>query len=74
MFYSVTRTRGSVSETGHASPPLLGVLTVLTVSLPPGDEMFSDAFRIKEVEGGFLYEVEGKVSHRNPFRRLLKLM
>ncbi|XP_035030776.1 translationally-controlled tumor protein homolog [Hippoglossus stenolepis] len=25
-----------------------------------GDEMFSDAFPIKEVEGGFMYEVEGK--------------
>lgn len=34
--------------------------------LPPfpstGDEMFSDAFKVKESENGIFFEVEGKVS------------
>lgn len=28
-----------------------------------GDEMFSDAFKYREIQDGFFYEVEGKVSH-----------
>lgn len=29
---------------------------------PPGDEMFSDSYGMREVQDGFFYEVDGKVS------------
>ncbi|MGH0158685.1 UNVERIFIED_CONTAM: hypothetical protein FKN15_064080, partial [Acipenser sinensis] len=33
---------------------------IVLISLPAGDEMFSDIYKIKESANGLCYEVEGK--------------
>lgn len=39
-----------------------------------GDEMFSDAFKVKESENGIFFEVEGKVSSKPHVQRRIYLV